>query len=75
MKKTVLYLFITSLVLVLFGWFTDSDKVKPSILVQMIEFIAMTIIVFSVLSGFTWIIMKVLKRNSTNGFNRCFLSK
>ena len=28
MIKTVLYLFITSLVLVLFGWFMDSDKVK-----------------------------------------------
>ena len=70
MKKTVLYLFITSLVLVLFGWFMDSDKVKPTILVQMIEFIAMTIIVFSVLSGFTWIIMKILKTNCTNNFTK-----
>lgn len=71
MKRIVLYLFITSLLLVFFGWFVDSDKVKPNVLVQMIEFIAMTIIVFSVLSGFTWLIMKIVKPNGINNFNKC----
>lgn len=59
MKKIFLYLFIISLALSSFGLFLDSGKTRPNILVQTIELIATTIIVFSALSGFSWIIIKI----------------
>jgi len=62
MKNAIIYIFLISIALVSFGWIMDADQVQSNILVQMIEFFAMTIIVFSILSGFVWIMLKIKKR-------------
>ena len=70
MKNAIFYLFLISVTLVSFGWIIDSDQVQSNVLVQMIEFLAMTIIVFSILSGFTWIMMRIRKTSCINIFNK-----
>lgn len=70
MKNAIIYIFLISIALVSLGWIMDTDQVQSNVLVQMIEFLAMTIIVFSILSGFIWIMMKIRKASCINNFNK-----
>ncbi|WP_177762511.1 hypothetical protein [Flavobacterium sp. I3-2] len=68
MKNAIIYIFLISIALVSFGWIMDAEQVQSNFLVQMIEFLAMTIIVFSILSGFIWIMMKIRKASCISNF-------
>lgn len=70
MKNAIIYIFLISIALVSFGWIIDADQVQSNLLAQMIEFLAMTIIVFSILSGFVWIMMKIRKTICISNFNK-----
>lgn len=62
MKKSVINILALASVITTVFFLLDSDPIQPNVLMRFVEYVAMLTIVFTLLSGFYFGIITIIKR-------------